>query len=206
MIVAMQDQATEKQVQDVIERMVELGFNVHRTTGANQTILAGVGTAARFDVLEFKVLLRRTRRLPHLLALQAGGAKIPAGGNQGRVRQRSRGRRQGSCGGWPGAARRNRASRSLWARNWRARRARSFCAAARPSRAVCLHISGNGDGGAEAAARSRRPVRADGDQRSDGDLEIERMVPFIDLFQVGARNMQNFNLLRELGHSARPCC
>ena len=49
MIVAMQGQATEENIQQVIERMVELGFNVHRTTGANQTILAGVGTPSHFD-------------------------------------------------------------------------------------------------------------------------------------------------------------
>jgi len=42
MIVAMQDHATDEQIQNVIERMVELGFNVHRTTGEVQTILAGV--------------------------------------------------------------------------------------------------------------------------------------------------------------------
>src|SRR6185437_16607653 len=56
MIVAMQDSATEEHIQRVIERMVELGFNVHRTTGAAQTILAGVGTPEHFDVVEFKVL------------------------------------------------------------------------------------------------------------------------------------------------------
>src|SRR6202790_1772932 len=56
MIVAMQDQASDEAIQNVIERMVELGFNVHRTTGAQQTILAGVGTPAHFDVVEFKVL------------------------------------------------------------------------------------------------------------------------------------------------------
>jgi len=50
MIVAMQDHATEENIQLVIERMVELGFNVHRTTGAVQTILAGVGTPEHFDV------------------------------------------------------------------------------------------------------------------------------------------------------------
>ena len=44
MIVAMENHATEEQLEAVIERMVELGFNVHRTTGAAQTILAGVGT------------------------------------------------------------------------------------------------------------------------------------------------------------------
>ena len=56
MIVAMQDKATDEQIQHVIERMVELGFNVHRTTGEFQTILAGVGTPSHFEVTEFQVL------------------------------------------------------------------------------------------------------------------------------------------------------
>jgi 3-deoxy-7-phosphoheptulonate synthase len=34
--------------------------------------------------------------------------------------------------------------------------------------------------------------------------QIEGMIPYIDLFQVGARNMQNFNLLRELGRVRTP--
>jgi 3-deoxy-7-phosphoheptulonate synthase len=34
--------------------------------------------------------------------------------------------------------------------------------------------------------------------------QIEVMMPYVDLFQVGARNMQNFNLLRELGEVRRP--
>jgi 3-deoxy-7-phosphoheptulonate synthase len=34
--------------------------------------------------------------------------------------------------------------------------------------------------------------------------QIEPMMPFTDCFQVGARNMQNFNLLRELGQVRKP--
>ena len=34
--------------------------------------------------------------------------------------------------------------------------------------------------------------------------QIEMMVPYVDLLQVGARNMQNFNLLRELGKVKKP--
>nr|MBA3916889.1 3-deoxy-7-phosphoheptulonate synthase [Terriglobales bacterium] len=34
--------------------------------------------------------------------------------------------------------------------------------------------------------------------------QIELMLPYIDVFQVGARNMQNFNLLRELGLIRKP--
>ncbi len=34
--------------------------------------------------------------------------------------------------------------------------------------------------------------------------QIELMMPYIDIFQVGARNMQNFNLLREIGKIRKP--
>src|ERR1700755_3447390 len=34
--------------------------------------------------------------------------------------------------------------------------------------------------------------------------QIELMFPYVDVFQVGARNMQNFNLLRELGLARKP--
>ena len=34
--------------------------------------------------------------------------------------------------------------------------------------------------------------------------QIALMLPYIDIFQVGARNMQNFNLLRELGKIRKP--
>ncbi len=56
MIVAMQERATEEDIQGVIERLVQVGFNVHRTTGTIQTVLAGVGTPSHFDHKDFELL------------------------------------------------------------------------------------------------------------------------------------------------------
>jgi 3-deoxy-7-phosphoheptulonate synthase len=56
MIVSMQEKATEEQIYAVIEVMEESGVNVHRTTGATQTILAGVGPTAGLDLSKFEVL------------------------------------------------------------------------------------------------------------------------------------------------------
>ena len=56
MIVAMLHNATEEEIQHVLGRMVEIGFNVHRTTGTQQTVLAGVGQPASFDVQDFQVM------------------------------------------------------------------------------------------------------------------------------------------------------
>ena len=56
MIVAMQEKATEEQVDAVISAMEEAGVNVHRTTGEFQTILAGVGPTAGLDLTKFEML------------------------------------------------------------------------------------------------------------------------------------------------------
>src|SRR5437667_5439304 len=56
MIVAMQETATEEQIQVVVEHLIEMGFSVHRTTGERQSILAAVGARADFDTRNLEVL------------------------------------------------------------------------------------------------------------------------------------------------------
>src|SRR3989441_1088078 len=45
MVVVMQEGATEDQVQKVIDRLIQMGFDVHRSTGASHTVLGAVGGA-----------------------------------------------------------------------------------------------------------------------------------------------------------------
>src|SRR5580693_1124510 len=72
MIVAMQDSATEDQIQQVIDRLVQFGFEVHRSTGAHQTVLGGVGVPRDFDtgVVEIMPGVQEVHRItsPYKLA------------------------------------------------------------------------------------------------------------------------------------------
>ena len=72
MIVAMQEKATEDQIDAVIDAMTEAGVEVHRTTGESQTILAGVGPTASLDLSKFEILpgVMRVHRIssPYKLA------------------------------------------------------------------------------------------------------------------------------------------
>ncbi len=77
MIVAMQEKATEEQIDFVIEVMVEAGVGVHRTTGATQTILAGVGPTATIELTKVRESARCASRSPHQFALQAGRQRLP---------------------------------------------------------------------------------------------------------------------------------
>src|SRR6266700_3170962 len=56
MLVVMQQGATEEQVERVIERLTELGFDVHRSTGVIHTVLGGVGGKDEFDLAIFEVM------------------------------------------------------------------------------------------------------------------------------------------------------
>ena len=56
MLVVMQEGASEAQIQHVIDRLVELGFDVHRSTGVIHTVLGGVGGKQEFDLAVFEVM------------------------------------------------------------------------------------------------------------------------------------------------------
>ena len=43
MVVVMQEGASEAQIQHVMERLVALGFDIHRSTGVSRTVLGVVG-------------------------------------------------------------------------------------------------------------------------------------------------------------------
>src|SRR4051794_32459633 len=56
MLVVMQAGATESQIDAVIHRLVAMGFNIHRSTGAVHTVLGGVGPLDQFDPADFEVM------------------------------------------------------------------------------------------------------------------------------------------------------
>jgi 3-deoxy-7-phosphoheptulonate synthase len=204
MIVAMQNHATDEQIQHVIERMVELGFNVHRTTGEVQTILAGVGTPAHFEVTEFQVLsgVHNAYRIssPYKLAgrgFRPEGTRITfpnglvIGGDEIVIMS-------GPC------SVESRDQIRLSAKQVAEAGCQFLRGGAYKPRSSPYSFQGMGVEGLkimrEAADEYGLLVITEVMEIS----QIEPMLPYIDCFQVGARNMQNFNLLRELGHVRKP--
>jgi len=56
MLVVMETSATEEQLEHVIDRMMDLGFDVHRSSGMTYTVLGGIGETEPFDVAAFRHL------------------------------------------------------------------------------------------------------------------------------------------------------
>ncbi len=204
MIVAMVEKATEEQIEDVVSRMVDLGFNVHRTTGTTQTILAGVGTPAHFDIHVFEVLagVHEAHRIssPYKLAGRAfrpegtvvefpNGVKV--GGDEVLVMA-------GPCS----VESREQILQS--ARQVAAAGAKFLRGGAFKPRSSPYSFQGMG-------LEGLKLLREVGDETGLLIIsevmeisQIELMLPYVDILQIGARNMQNFNLLREIGLVRKP--
>ena len=204
MIVAMQESASEAQIQSVIEHLVQMGFSVHRSTGARQTVVAAVGARAEFDIRILEVLpgVEQVHRIsaPYKLA---GRSFRP----QGTILQLGNGVRIGGdevvVMAWPCSVESHDQIFTVAEQVAKAG-ARALRGGAFKPRSSPYSFQGLGLEGLkilrEAGDRYKLLVISEVMEIS----QIEPMLPYVDILQVGARNMQNFNLLRELGKIKKP--
>ena len=206
MIVAMQESASEDQIQHVIDQLVQMGFEVHRSTGARQTVLGGVGGGARADLdtreVEMMPGVQEVHRItaPYKLAARSFRpegtvVKLPNGleiGGKSVVVM------AGPCS--------VESREQLFAVSGVIAKAgaRVLRGGAFKPRSSPYSFQGMGTEGLKL-------LREAGDQFNLLVIsevmeisQIDLMLPYVDIYQVGARNMQNFNLLRELGKVRKP--
>jgi 3-deoxy-7-phosphoheptulonate synthase len=204
MIVAMQEKATEEQIDAVISAMVEAGVGVHKTTGAMQTILAGVGPTASVDLSKFELLpgVEHVHRISSPYKLAGRGFRpegtvvefangVTVGGNKVAVMA-------GPC------SIENEGQILETARRVKAAGAAFLRGGAFKPRSSPYAFQGMGIPGLKLMHEAAREHGLLTVSEVMEISQIEPMLPYIDLFQVGARNMQNFNLLRELGLVRKP--
>jgi len=203
MLVVMQEGADEPQIQAVIDRMVGAGFTVHRSTGVVHTVLGGVGLEYDFDPLDFELMdgVKEARRIssPYKLA----GRHFNPGGTVVKIRDVEIGSREvivmaGPCS----VESQDQIGRS--AEIVAKAGAKVIRGGAFKPRTSPYSFQGLGEEGLrmlrEAADRHGLLVVSE----VMDVTQIELVARYADILQVGARNMQNFNLLRDLGKQRKP--
>jgi 3-deoxy-7-phosphoheptulonate synthase len=203
MVVVMRERATDEQVQNVIAKLMEMGFDVHRSTGALRTVLGAVGGSRQFDTALLEVLdgVQEVHRItePYKLAsrtfkpdntvITIGDVRI--GGDEVIMMA-------GPC-----SAETEEQVEATTAAVKRAG-AKVLRGGAFKPRSSPYSFQGLGEEGLRLlrAAADRHNLKLITEIMDISQLElIER---YADILQVGARNMQNFHLLRELGHTRTP--
>ena len=204
MVVVMQEGATEAQIQHVIDRLVSMGFDIHRSTGESHTVLGAVGVHPDFDTRDVELLdgVREVMRITQPYKLASREFR-PAGS----IIEVSKGVRIGGpeVVVMAGPCAVETADQiNLIAERVAQSGAKVLRGGAFKPRSSPYTFQGLGEEGLKlmrkAADRNGLGVVSEVMDPS----QIQLMLPYVDMLQVGARNMQNYHLLRALGEVQKP--
>jgi 3-deoxy-7-phosphoheptulonate synthase len=202
MVVVMRERATETQVQSVIDHLVGMGFDVHRSTGASRTVLGAVGEGSGDpQLLEIQDGVQEVLRIsePYKLASRTFRPEntvvtigdVRVGGDEVVVMA-------GPCSA--------ESEEQVEATASAVKRAgaKILRGGAFKPRSSPYSFQGLGEVGLRMlrAASDRHDLKLVTEVMEIG--QIETVVRYAHVLQVGARNMQNYSLLRELGHARTP--
>ncbi len=202
MVVVMQERATEAQIQAVIAQLIEMGFDVHRSTGSSRTVIGAVGDGTGDpQLLEVQDGVHEVLRIsePYKLASRTfkpdntvvvvGDVRI--GGDEVVVMA-------GPCSA--------ESDEQVEATTLAVKRAgaKILRGGAFKPRSSPYSFQGLGESGLQMlrAAADRHDLKLVTEVMEVN--QIEMVEQYADILQVGARNMQNYSLLRELGRSRKP--
>ncbi len=201
MVVVMKERVTSEQVEQVIARLVEFGMDVHRSTGASRVVLGVVGSG-KVDprLIELMDGVHEVLRIsePYKLAsrtfkqedtvFSVGDLRI--GGDEVIVMA-------GPCSA------ENEAQVNATAAAVKRAGAKALRGGAFKPRSSPYSFQGLGEEG----LRLLRGAANAHDLKLVTEVmdisQIDVIDRYADIFQVGARNMQNFTLLRELGRTRK---
>jgi 3-deoxy-7-phosphoheptulonate synthase len=199
----MQQGATDLAIQAVIDRLVGMGFTVHRSTGVTHTVLGGVGPVGDVDPADFEAMdgVKECHRIvsPYKLVsknfkpqgtvvkirdVEIGGPRVTVMAGPCSVESREQIETVADIVANAGA---------------QVMRGGAFKPRSSP-----YSFQGMGEEGLKImrAAADRRGLLVVSEVMDQ--TQIPLLTQYSDILQIGARNMQNFNLLREIGKTRKP--
>lgn len=203
MIIVMEAQATSAQIEQVSTRLEEKGFQVHLSQGVERTIIGAIGQRTQATLELFETLPGVEKVVPIAQPFKMASREFKQGRTQVQAGGQTVGGGQVQIIAGPCAVE-GRSKFLEVAQAVKEAGATMLRGGAFKPRTSPYSFQGLEQEGLEILAEAREitglPVVT---EIMDPRL-VDEVASFVDILQVGARNMQNFFLLRELGRTQRP--
>jgi 3-deoxy-7-phosphoheptulonate synthase len=204
MVIVMQEGASDAQIQNVIDKLIAHGFDVHRSTGSAHTVLGAVGVHRDFDHRDFELLegVREVMRITQPFKLASRQFKP-----EGTVIDLGRGVKIGGPDVVVAAGPCSVESREqMFAISEAVSKAgaKILRAGAFKPRTSPYAFQGMGEPGLKIMREAADRFGLFTVSEVMDPSQVEMMGKYVDIYQVGARNMQNYHLLRALGEVRKP--
>ena len=203
MVIVMEKEAPDEKIESVVAELIKRGFDVHRSTGSGQTVLGVVGDVATIDPREFEVMdgvqeavrvsepyklssrtFKRDKTLVKVNGCTIGGKDVIVMAGPCTIENEQQLFRTAEAVARAGA---------------KVLRGGAYKPRTSPYAFQGMGIEG------------LKLLQAAGKQYGMATVsevmeisQIEKMLEYVDILQIGARNMQNFNLLSAVGQTRKP--
>ena len=207
MLIVMKPQASEDDIRRVCEKIVSLGYRAHPMPGAQRTAIGITGNRGPLEPEEFeslpgvaeairvskayKLVSREVKGEDSLIHVGPPGGQVTIGGKELALIA-------GPC------AVESREQARTAAAEVRAAGARLFRGGAFKPRTSPYSFQGMGEEGLQILAEIRREFGLLIVTETIDPENCDLVEKYADVLQVGARNMQNFSLLKRVGRSRLP--
>jgi len=203
LVVVLEKNITEKQLENVIKHLEEFGFAVHKSTGVETTVLGAIGVQPDFDIRNVKILegvaevyritepfkLASRSFQSHDTEIKIGDVTI--GGNEVVMMA-------GPC------SVENEKQIFTIAEIVAKAGAKILRGGAFKPRTSPYSFQGLGENGLKLLRQAADKFNLLVITEVMETNQISLIEEYTDIFQIGARNMQNFPLLRDLGKTKKP--
>ena len=203
MVVVLEKNVSDKQIENVIKHLEDFGFAVHKSTGVEQIILGAIGVKPNFDTRNIKVLdgVAEVYRITEPFKLASRTFKnddtlikikdVVVGGNEVVMMA-------GPC------SVENEDQIFAIAEIVAKSGAKILRGGAFKPRTSPYSFHGLGEEGLKLLRKAADKYNLLVITEVMESAQIKLIEEYTDIFQVGARNMQNFSLLRDLGKTSTP--
>jgi len=202
-VVVLEKNIKEKQLENVIKHLEEFGFAVHKSTGVEQIVLGAIGVKPDFDIRRVKVLegVAEVYRITEPFKLASRSFKkedtrikigdVEIGGNAVAIMA-------GPCS--------VESEKQIFtiAEIVAKAGAKILRGGAYKPRTSPYSFQGLGENGLKLLRQAGDAFGLLVITEVMESSQIDLIEKYTDIFQVGARNMQNFSLLRDLGKASKP--
>ena len=205
MIIIMKPDASDEQISQVVDKMKKLGFGVHLSKGTERTVIGAIGDKASLQLetiqmltgvseivpisKPYKLVSREFRVEDTIVNL---GGRVPIGDKQPIAVI------AGPC------SVESRASILEVAAAVKQGGAVALRGGAFKPRTSPYSFQGLGEEGLKLLAEAREKTGLPVVTEALDTRDVALVAKYADCLQIGARNMQNFNLLREVGKAGKP--
>lgn len=203
MIIVLKHGASEDEIQEINDRLIQEGFKIHLSEGVEKTIIGAVGDRSRLDALDLEALPWVEKVVPILAPYKLVSREFHPTDTVIKIGEHEIGGSQIHVMAGPCSVE-NRSQILETAHAVKEAGATFLRGGAFKPRTSPYAFQGLEEEGLKLLAEAREETGLAVVTEVVDLRDVELVASYADVLQIGARNMQNFNLLKEVAKTDRP--